>query len=140
MVPEGYYRIPLGKARTVRAGEAMTILTYGTMVHVAEAVCIAKGVDAEIIDLRTADAARYRGDRGFGRKDGPLHDRPRGDPARRASGRNCPRLLPNAASTISKPRSNASPASTRPIPTASNGPISPGPVRIGEAIDKLLSE
>jgi 2-oxoisovalerate dehydrogenase E1 component beta subunit len=42
-VPEGYYRIPLGKARTVREGEALTVLAYGTMIHVAEAVLAEKG-------------------------------------------------------------------------------------------------
>ena len=52
-VPEGYYSIPLGKARIVREGEAMTVLAYGTMIHVAEAVLADKGIDAEIIDLRT---------------------------------------------------------------------------------------
>jgi 2-oxoisovalerate dehydrogenase E1 component beta subunit len=52
-VPEGYYSIPLGKARVVREGEAMTVLAYGTMIHVAAAVCAEKGVDADIIDLRT---------------------------------------------------------------------------------------
>ena len=29
VVPEGYYRIPLGKARVVREGEALTVLAYG---------------------------------------------------------------------------------------------------------------
>ncbi len=53
VVPEGYYNIPLGKARVVREGEALTVLAYGTMIHVAEAVLAEKGVDAEIIDLRT---------------------------------------------------------------------------------------
>lgn len=53
VVPEGYYSIPLGKARIVRPGNAFTVLAYGTMVHVAAAVCAEKGVDAEIIDLRT---------------------------------------------------------------------------------------
>ena len=52
-VPEGYYSIPLGKARYVSRGEALTVIAYGTMIHVAEAVCREKGVDAEIIDLRT---------------------------------------------------------------------------------------
>jgi len=52
-VPEGYYSIPLGKAKVVREGEAMTVLAYGTMIHVAAAVCAEKGIDAEIIDLRT---------------------------------------------------------------------------------------
>src|SRR6266567_3712558 len=34
-VPDGHYRVPLGKAAVVRPGEAVTVLTYGTMVHVA---------------------------------------------------------------------------------------------------------
>ncbi|KAJ8137613.1 hypothetical protein OY671_009174, partial [Metschnikowia pulcherrima] len=41
-------------ARVVRPGEAVTVLAYGTMVHVAEAVSREKGVDAEIIDSRTS--------------------------------------------------------------------------------------
>jgi 2-oxoisovalerate dehydrogenase E1 component beta subunit len=52
-VPEDYYRIDLGKARTVREGEALTILCYGTMVHVVSSTVAEMGVDAEIIDLRT---------------------------------------------------------------------------------------
>jgi 2-oxoisovalerate dehydrogenase E1 component beta subunit len=52
-VPEGYYNVPLGKAAVVRAGEAVTILCYGTMVHVALGVAQESGIDAEIIDLRT---------------------------------------------------------------------------------------
>jgi hypothetical protein len=61
VVPEGYYSIPLGKARIVREGSALTVLAYGTMVHVAEAVCREKGVDAEIIDFAHAGPARHRG-------------------------------------------------------------------------------
>lgn len=52
-VPEGYYRIDLGKAKIVREGEAVTILAYGTMVHVVQGVVAEQGVDAEVIDLRT---------------------------------------------------------------------------------------
>ncbi|HEX8554176.1 MAG TPA: alpha-ketoacid dehydrogenase subunit beta [Sphingomonas sp.] len=52
-VPEDYYRIDLGKAATVRAGNDLTILAYGTMVHVAQATVEEMGIDAEIIDLRT---------------------------------------------------------------------------------------
>ena len=52
-VPEGYYKLPLGKARIVQEGEAMSVIAYGTMIHVAQAVCREKGIDAEIIDLRT---------------------------------------------------------------------------------------
>ncbi len=52
-VPAGYYRIDLGTAAIARPGEALTILAYGTMVHVCRAVVEDAGVDAEIIDLRT---------------------------------------------------------------------------------------
>ncbi len=52
-VPEGHYTIPLGKAARVREGSDITILTYGTMVHVAEAAINISGIDAELIDLRT---------------------------------------------------------------------------------------
>jgi len=52
-VPIDYYRVPLGKAAVVRAGADLTILTYGTMVHVALAAAEATGVDGEVIDLRT---------------------------------------------------------------------------------------
>ncbi len=52
-VPDEEYRIPLGKARILREGNAVTVLAYGTMVWVAEAAAKAKGIDAEIIDLRS---------------------------------------------------------------------------------------
>jgi len=52
-VPEGYYRVELGKAAIVRAGADVTVLSYGTMVHVALAGVAEAGVDAEVIDLRT---------------------------------------------------------------------------------------
>lgn len=52
-VPEGHYRVELGKANIVREGNDFTVLAYGTMVHVAKAVVEANGVDAEVIDLRT---------------------------------------------------------------------------------------
>ncbi len=53
IVPEGHYSIPLGKARIVTSGDVLTILAYGTMVHVVKAVCEAKGIEADILDLRT---------------------------------------------------------------------------------------
>jgi 2-oxoisovalerate dehydrogenase E1 component beta subunit len=51
--PEGYYTVPLGKAAIVRAGEAVTVLAYGAMVHVSLAAALESGIDAEVIDLRT---------------------------------------------------------------------------------------
>ncbi len=52
-VPVDYYSIPLGLASIHRPGNQLTILTYGTMVYVAEAATQEAGLDAEIIDLRT---------------------------------------------------------------------------------------
>jgi 2-oxoisovalerate dehydrogenase E1 component beta subunit len=52
-VPTGHYRVPLGRAAVARHGAAVTLLAYGTMVHVALAAAEETGIDAEIIDLRT---------------------------------------------------------------------------------------
>lgn len=51
--PDGYYIVPLGKAAVVREGADLTILAYGTMVHVALAATAETGLDAEVIDIRT---------------------------------------------------------------------------------------
>jgi len=52
-VPSEHYSIPLGQAAIAREGEALTILAYGTMVHVALAAANETGVDAEVVDLRS---------------------------------------------------------------------------------------
>src|SRR5436190_16144407 len=52
-VPAGYYTVPLGRAAVVRPVDAVSVLAYGTMVHVALAAAEEAEIDAEIIDLRT---------------------------------------------------------------------------------------
>jgi 2-oxoisovalerate dehydrogenase E1 component beta subunit len=52
-VPEELYTVPIGKAAIVRDGTDVTILAYGTMVHVALGAADLSGIDAEVIDLRT---------------------------------------------------------------------------------------
>ncbi|MBB6092017.1 2-oxoisovalerate dehydrogenase E1 component beta subunit [Povalibacter uvarum] len=52
-VPDGHYKVPIGQAEIVRPGAEVTVITYGTLVHVAEAAAKASGIDAEIIDLRS---------------------------------------------------------------------------------------
>lgn len=52
-VPEARYVVPLGQAAIRREGRDVTVLAYGTMVHVAECAAEETGIDAEIIDLRT---------------------------------------------------------------------------------------
>jgi len=50
-VPEGDYTVPIGKARVLREGRAMTVVAWGAMLHEARAAV--DGFDAELIDLRT---------------------------------------------------------------------------------------
>jgi 2-oxoisovalerate dehydrogenase E1 component beta subunit len=52
-VPDGHYTIPIGEAAIRREGSALTIVAYGTMVHVAATAVTESGIDAEIIDLRS---------------------------------------------------------------------------------------
>jgi 2-oxoisovalerate dehydrogenase E1 component beta subunit len=52
-VPEGYYTVPISRSEVVREGKDVTVLTYGTMVHVVEAAVRLTEVDAEIVDIRT---------------------------------------------------------------------------------------
>jgi 2-oxoisovalerate dehydrogenase E1 component len=53
-VPNDYYTIPFGKARLVKEGNDITIVTYGLGVHWAlEALNEIPNVNADLIDLRT---------------------------------------------------------------------------------------
>ncbi|HEY6924714.1 MAG TPA: alpha-ketoacid dehydrogenase subunit beta, partial [Steroidobacteraceae bacterium] len=51
--PGDSYVIPFGKARAVRAGTELTIVTWGAMVERCEQAAGASGVEVEILDLRT---------------------------------------------------------------------------------------
>ncbi len=55
-VPVGDYRIPLGKARIRREGDAVTVITYGRQVDDATQVAdrlAGEGIAVELIDLRS---------------------------------------------------------------------------------------
>ncbi|MEO8806097.1 MAG: alpha-ketoacid dehydrogenase subunit beta [Burkholderiaceae bacterium] len=55
-VPEAPYRLPFGKARVVREGRDLTLVTLSQMVHKAQIAAeqlALLGIDTEIIDLRT---------------------------------------------------------------------------------------
>jgi pyruvate/2-oxoglutarate/acetoin dehydrogenase E1 component len=53
-VPDERYTVPIGKARTHREGEDVTVVTWGAMVYTAdEAASRLDDVSVEIIDLRT---------------------------------------------------------------------------------------
>jgi 2-oxoisovalerate dehydrogenase E1 component beta subunit len=55
-LPEGDYTVPIGKAKVVREGKDLTIVTYGAMVWTAlEAAekLAGEGASVEVVDLRT---------------------------------------------------------------------------------------
>jgi 2-oxoisovalerate dehydrogenase E1 component len=52
-VPEGFYTVEIGKARQVRTGNQVSILTYGLGVRWAQQVADELGLDADIVDLRS---------------------------------------------------------------------------------------
>lgn len=52
-VPAAPYRIPIGKAHTVRTGEQLSVITYGLGVKWALEFCEAEKIDADILDLRS---------------------------------------------------------------------------------------
>jgi pyruvate/2-oxoglutarate/acetoin dehydrogenase E1 component len=55
-VPEGVFEVALGKARTVREGKDVTLVTFGAMVSICEKAAEdaeGKGMSVEIVDLRT---------------------------------------------------------------------------------------
>jgi 2-oxoisovalerate dehydrogenase E1 component len=53
MVPDGFYTVEIGKARQVRTGQQVSILTYGLGVRWAEQAVAEMNLDADIVDLRS---------------------------------------------------------------------------------------
>jgi len=61
-IPEGEYTIPIGLADVVQQGEDVTIVSFGKMMRIVEQADKAlreKGINAEIIDLRTVRPIDY---------------------------------------------------------------------------------
>lgn len=138
-VPEGYYRVELGKAATVREGEAVTILCYGTMVHVVAATIEELGVDAEIIDLRTLVPLDIEAIEASVRKTGRcmiVHE------ATRTSGFGAELsalVQERCFYHLEAPIARVTGFDT-PYPHSLEWAYFPGPVRIREALNKLLKD
>jgi 2-oxoisovalerate dehydrogenase E1 component len=59
-VPDGYYNLPIGKARMAAVGNDVSVITYGMGVYWAlDTVKSMKDVSADIIDLRTLAPLDY---------------------------------------------------------------------------------
>jgi pyruvate/2-oxoglutarate/acetoin dehydrogenase E1 component len=52
-VPSGEHTVPIGEARVAREGEEMTVIAYGSSVHLALEAAEELGEDIEVIDLRS---------------------------------------------------------------------------------------
>src|SRR5919201_135997 len=52
-VPEGEHTVPIGEARVAREGEEMTVIAYGSSVHLALDAAEALDESIEVVDLRT---------------------------------------------------------------------------------------
>ncbi|MGC9294012.1 MAG: alpha-ketoacid dehydrogenase subunit beta [Thermoplasmata archaeon] len=52
-VPDSLYQIELGKARLLKEGRSISVITYGSMVPIVENVISKNNIDADILDLRT---------------------------------------------------------------------------------------
>ncbi|MBV6440890.1 MAG: dehydrogenase [Haliscomenobacteraceae bacterium CHB4] len=52
-VPEGFYTVEIGKARQIRTGNQVSIITYGLGVRWAQQAAETMGLDADILDLRS---------------------------------------------------------------------------------------
>ena len=139
VVPEGYYSIPLGKARVVREGHALTVLAYGTMVHVVTSVCAEKGIDAEIIDLRSIWPLDLQTIVESVKKTGRcvvVHE------ATKTSGFGAELsalVQEHCFYHLEAPIERVTGFDT-PYPHSLEWAYFPGPVRIGEAIDRLLKD
>jgi len=138
-VPTGYYKIELGKAKIVRPGEALTVLAYGTMVHVAQAVIADAGIDAEIIDLRTLVPLDIETIEASVRKTGRcmiIHE------ATRTSGFGAELsalVQERCFYHLEAPIERVTGFDT-PYPHSLEWAYFPGPVRIGEALKKVMKD
>ena len=52
-VPEGYYNIEIGKAKLLKVGSDISVITYGSGVHEAIKVLEKNSISCDLIDLRT---------------------------------------------------------------------------------------
>ena len=58
-VPEEEYTLPLGRAKVVREGSEVTLVSFGKMLHLAEEAARESNLSVELIDLRTVRPIDY---------------------------------------------------------------------------------
>ena len=78
-VPEGDHAVPIGEAHVAREGSEVSVIAYGSSVHLALDAADELGEDVEVLDLRTLCSARHRGDPGHRAQNRQGARRPRGN-------------------------------------------------------------
>jgi 2-oxoisovalerate dehydrogenase E1 component beta subunit len=140
-IPDGAYTVPLGHAKVVREGSQVTCFAYGAMLHVAleaSRLAEAKGIDVEIVDLRTLvpldEATILESVRKTGRAV-IVHEAPRtgGFGAEVAA-----ILAEKAIDALHAPVLRVTGFDT-PVPFTLEGSYLPDPPRVLEAIERLAS-
>ena len=136
-VPAGYYRVELGRAALTRTGDAVTIICYGTMVHVVHTVIEEMGIAADVIDLRTLVPLDIATISASVQKTGRcliVHE------ATRTSGFGAElaaQVQERCFYHLEAPIARVTGFDT-PYPHSLEWAYFPGPVRIGEAVDRLM--
>ncbi len=75
------YTVPFGRARVVRAGDDVTVVTYGALVQrtfLAAQELAEEGIEAEVLDLRTIQPLDFESIARSVAEDRPRDRRPRG--------------------------------------------------------------
>lgn len=138
-VEEGYFQIPLGKAKVVQQGMDLTVIAYGTMVHVAREVLAQHQLDADLIDLRTLLPLDIETIEASVRKTGRcmiIHE------ATRTSGFGAELsalVQERCFYHLEAPIERVTGFDT-PYPHSLEWSYFPGPIRIGEALERLMRD
>jgi 2-oxoisovalerate dehydrogenase E1 component beta subunit len=136
-VPTGKHVESIGKARVMREGSDVTILCYGTMVWVSLAGAEHAGVDAEVIDLRTLVPLDIETIEASVKKTGRCvigHEAPK---TSGFGGELSALVQERCFYSLEAPIERVTGFDT-PYPHSLEWAYFPGPVRIGEAVDRLL--
>ena len=138
-VPENMYEVPIGKAKVIKEGNDLTIITYGTMVNVVSNVVEKRKLSAQVVDLITINPLDEKTIIESAKKTGRVlivHEAPLsfGVGAEISA-----RIAEKAIFELDAPIIRvAAPSLPYPLPGDENFYV-PNEIKVSKAIDKLLS-
>ncbi len=139
-IPDEAYEVQVGKANIVKEGSDLTIITYGTMLHVVQNVVEKKKINAEILDIRTINPLDEKAILDSAKKTGRViivHEAPLSfGVGAEISARIAEKAMFELKSPIMRVASASIPY---PFPGYEKFYI-PNEIKVSKAIDKLMSE